>query len=310
MASSNRGNARPLKSFLHELYLKHYPEVGDVVHLLNTIGVDCDLPPSHPLLTAQRGLFLARVLQAVQQHKLLEDTIVPKILKKLAYFLELLSYYSPKDEQRNIAEVLDHLKTNRDLGLDDRLWALIRKLRQDRHHASVNVLMPGSDYTAVSLQYYDGISIGMRKVIADVCRSGYASMPSMTATHNLSHQLLMASGPSEEPCAWRGFFNQVLLWTVALCKFRRCIYYNYIQGSIATISQLLHLEIKALCSWIISQDGMCLFQHSRPLLTLWESVAANQEVTDAITLPDCAEYIDLLKHTKHVLENCSAMQYK
>ncbi len=188
MASSNRGNARPLKSFLHELYLKHYPEVGDVVHLLNTIGVDCDLPPSHPLLTAQRGLFLARVLQAVQQHKLLEDTIVPKILKKLAYFLELLSYYSPKDEQRDIAEVLDHLKTNRDLGLDDRLWALIRKLRQDRHHASVNVLMPGSDYTAVSLQYYDGISIGMRKVIADVCRSGYASMPSMTATHNLSHQ--------------------------------------------------------------------------------------------------------------------------
>ncbi len=97
---------------------------------------------------------------------------------------------------------------------------------------------------------------------------------------------------------------------MALCKFRRCIYYNYIQGSIATISQLLHLEIKALCSWIISQDGMRLFQHSRPLLTLWESVAANQEVTDAITLPDCAEYIDLLKHTKHVLENCSAMQYK
>lgn len=280
------------------------------MHLLNTIGVDCDLPPSHPLLTAHRGLFLARVLQAVQQHRLLEDAIVPKILKKLAYFLELLSYYSPKDEQRAIADVLDHLSTSRDVGLDDKLWALIRKLRQERHHASVNVVLPETDYTALSLQYYEGISLGMRKVVADVCRSGYASMPSMTAIHNLSHQLLMASGPSEEPCAWRGFFNQVVLWTVALCKFHRCLYYNYIQGSIATLTQLLHLEIKALCSWIISQEGMRIFHRSRPLLTLWESVAANQEVTDAISLPDCSEYIDLLKHTKHILENCPTVPYQ
>ncbi|AAK95438.1 BRRF1 [Macacine gammaherpesvirus 4] len=307
--ASNRGNIRPLKSFLHELYLKHYPEVGDVVHLLNTIGVDCDLPPGHPLLTAHRGLFLARVLQAVQQHRLLEDAIIPKILKKLAYFLELLSYYSPKDEQRAIAEVLDHLNMSRDMGLDDKLWALIRTLRQERHHASVNVVLPESDYTALSLQYYEGISLGMRKVVADICRSGYASMPSMTAIHNLSHQLLMASGPSEEPCAWRGFFNQVVLWTVALSKFHRCLYYNYIHGSIATLSQLLHLEIKALCGWIISQEGMRIFHRNRPLLTLWESVAADQEVTDAIPLPDCSEYIDLLKHTKHVLENCPPMPY-
>ncbi|AAK38249.1 ORF41 [callitrichine gammaherpesvirus 3] len=297
-----KNHERESHKFFHNLFLKHYPDTMDVIHLINTVPTKPGVKWSDsPMCIIQRATILAKTLQVVHQHKLSEETAIPKILEKLKCFLKLLHHYSDPYEQKFIRETLDHISVSRDMFLECNLWTLVRHLSKIHHPSSVNVEVTHPDRAAWALQYFDGLDSSVRCAVASTFTEGYNSMPSLTAVVNLAQVILEASAPSHEPCTWTSFFNQVVIWTLALDKFHNCFYNRHIEGSIASLSQLLHIELKSLCHWMLSVNGLSIFCHRRPLLTLWESVAATKDITDIIPLPDATEILHLLRHTRNLI---------
>ncbi|ARW78111.1 protein G49 [Common bottlenose dolphin gammaherpesvirus 1 strain Sarasota] len=257
MASAGNMPIVTNSTFLNKLFKYHYPRIGAIVDMLHS--VDCEV--ANPVYKEQavrlsRVLALAKVLQTLVNHQMLEPFIIPRILDILSHYIsKMQTHYSGKISAA-MAKVAKHIDAHGDdqleAVLDFALYTSRRAQYTEDDSEWVPITKPIGEWVITNSR---GLDDGIRAAVYSNWAYGTGQIPSMAFLATISKRIFLneeLNFTHEEDNYFNTLFNQLILWTAALRVFRMAIHEGALLNVTNQTAGLLVEEMKAFFAWFAS----------------------------------------------------------